>query len=137
MKRNKKFIPGMVILGTLVAGAAVFSGVVGSQTSALAEKFGTLTTKNVDRAYTLSEGTDVNTRLEEEGASLLVNKDNTLPIAKGKKVTILGSGSHNYVQGGTGSAGGKDDSNTAMMDKAFEKAGIDYNKAAGNGWITP
>lgn len=130
MKRNKKFIPGMVILGTLVAGAAVFSGVVGSQTSALAEKFGTLTTKNVDRAYTLSEGTDVNTRLEEEGASLLVNKDNTFPIAKGKKVTILGSGSHNYVQGGTGSAGGKDDSNTAMMDKAFEKAGIDYNKAA-------
>ena len=130
MKKNKKFIPGMVILGTLVVGAAVFSGVVGSQASSLAQKYGTTTTKNVDRAYALSEGTDVNTRIEEEGAALLVNKDDTLPLAKSAKVTILGSGSHNYVQGGTGSAGGKDDSNTAMMDTAFEQAGIDYNKTA-------
>ncbi len=130
MKKNKKFIPGMVILTTLVAGAAVFSGVVGSQAGTLAEKYGTTTTKNIDRAYTLSEGTDVNTRLEEEGASLLVNKDNALPLSSTSKVTILGAGSHNYVQGGTGSAGGKDDSNTAMMNSAFEAAGIDYNEAA-------
>lgn len=130
MKKNKKFIPGMIILGTLAVGIGVFSGVVGSQSDSLAEKFGTTTTKNVDRAYTLSEGTDVNTRLEEEGASLLVNKDNTLPLKSSNKVTILGSGSHNYVQGGTGSAGGKDDSNTAMINKAFDNAGIDYNKAA-------
>lgn len=45
-------------------------------------------------------------------------------------MTILGACSHNYTQGGTGSAGGRDDSNTAMMDKAFANAGIDYNKTA-------
>ncbi|MFT4145678.1 MAG: glycoside hydrolase family 3 C-terminal domain-containing protein, partial [Mobilitalea sp.] len=67
--------------------------------------------------------------LEAEGATLLYNKDNTLPLNE-SKVTILGASSHNYVQGGTGSAGGRDDSNTAMMDKAFSNAGIDYNKTA-------
>ena len=90
---------------------------------------GTTTTKNVDRAHTLSEGTDVATRLEEEGATLLYNVNDTLPL-DGDKVTILGACSFNYVQGGTGSAGGRDDSNTAMMNIAFANAGIDYNTAA-------
>ena len=130
MKKNKKFIPGMIIFGTLVAGAAVFSGVVGSQASSLAVKYGTTTTKDIDRTYALSEGTDVNMRIEEEGAALLVNKDNALPLSSDTKVTILGSGSHNYVQGGTGSAGGRDDQHTVMMDTAFQDAGIDYNEAA-------
>lgn len=131
--KNKKIVPGVILLAAFVAGAGIFSGVMASKANAMAVANGTITTKNIDRAYTLSEGTDVNTRLEEEGATLLVNKDNLLPLNSGsvkKKVTILGSGSHNYVQGGTGSAGGKDDSNTAMMDKAFDNAGIDYNKTA-------
>lgn len=131
--KNKKFIPGLVLLGVLVAGAGIFSGVMGAQAESLAIKHGTITTKDIDRAYTLSEGKDVNTRLQEEGSALLVNKNNVLPLNQGttkKKVTILGYGSHNYVQGGTGSAGGKDDSNTAMMDVAFNNAGIDYNKDA-------
>lgn len=127
--KNKKFVPGIILLGAFVAGAGIFSGIIGSQANAMAIKNGTITTKSIDRAYTLSEGTSVNTQLQEEGSALLYNKDNTLPL-NDRKVTILGLGSHNYVQGGTGSAGGKDDSNTAMMDKAFENAGIDYNKTA-------
>lgn len=52
------------------------------------------------------------------------------PLPKSDTIQILGAGSFNYVQGGTGSAGGRDDSNTAMMNVAFANAGIDYNTAA-------
>lgn len=129
MKRKQKFIIGISSIAALVVAAGVYSGIVGSKFNALAIEHGTTVNKSITRNGALAEGTDVNTRLEEEGATLLKNKDNLLPLGT-KKVTILGSCSHNYVQGGTGSAGGKDDSNTAMMDKAFKNAGIDYNKDA-------
>lgn len=124
--RNKV---GFGIIALILAALVVFNSIMAVNFDSIAAANGTITTKGVDRAYTLSEGTDVNTRLEQEGATLLVNNNSVLPLGS-KKVTILGAGSHNYVQGGTGSAGGRDDSNTAMMDKAFDNAGIDYNKTA-------
>lgn len=120
---------GFVIVAVLLAACIVFNVVMVGNFEAMALANGKTTTKSIDRAYTLSEGTDVATRLEEEGATLLYNKDNILPLT-GKKVTILGAGSFNYVQGGTGSAGGRDDSNTAMMNIAFQNAGIDFNQTA-------
>lgn len=120
---------GIVAEAACAAGLVGLNGYVGVNYDKIAKENGKTTTKNVDRAYTLSEGTDVNTRLEEEGATLLYNEGDVLPLGS-KKVTILGASSHNYVQGGTGSAGGRDDSNTAMMDKAFSNAGIDYNTEA-------
>ncbi len=120
---------GKIVIAVIALVAVVFNACMGVFFNDIAKKFSTTTMKNVDRAYTLAEGTQVATQLEEEGATLLYNEDNTLPLS-GSKVTILGACSHNYVQGGTGSAGGRDDSNTAMMDKAFDNAGIDYNKEA-------
>ncbi|HWT73422.1 MAG TPA: glycoside hydrolase family 3 C-terminal domain-containing protein, partial [Mobilitalea sp.] len=128
-KKSKKGLIGFSIVAVLVLIAIVFNSVMGTCYDAIAEAHGKITMKNVDRAFTLAEGTEVNTNLESEGATLLYNKDNTLPL-NSNKVTILGACSHNYVQGGTGSAGGRDDSNTAMLDKAFANAGIDYNKTA-------
>ena len=127
-KLTKKNKIGRGVVAGICAGALVFNGVMAVEFETIAAATGTTKVSEVDRASTLSEGTDVNTRLEEEGATLLYNEDNILPLSSDTKVTILGAGSHNYVQGGTGSAGGRDDSNTAMMDKAFERAGIDYNK---------
>lgn len=120
---------GLVAEGVVAAGLVGLNGYVGANFDSIAQEHGTKTTASIDRAYTLSEGTDVCTRIEEEGATLLYNENGVLPLGS-RKVTILGACSHNYVQGGTGSAGGRDDSNTAMMDKAFAKAGIDYNTAA-------
>lgn len=120
---------GYGIVAVLLVACLVFNVVMVTSFEAIAMANGTTTTKNVDRAYTLSEGTDVATRLEEEGATLLYNENGTLPLST-EKVTILGACSFNYVQGGTGSAGGRDDSNTAMMNIAFANAGIDYNTAA-------
>lgn len=129
-RRNLFKTTGYVVEGVVVAGLIGYNAYMGVNYDEIAEENGTTTTSgSYDRASTLSEGTDVCTRLEEEGATLLYNKDDLLPLGD-KKVTILGACSHNYVQGGTGSAGGRDDSNTAMMDKAFTNAGIDYNTEA-------
>lgn len=79
-----------------------------------------------------AEGYDVNVQLEAEGTVLLKNEDNCLPLAEGTKVTVLGAMSYNYVEGGTGSAGGQDDENTVMMNDAFVEAGLDVNE---DGWL--
>lgn len=81
-----------------------------------------------------AEGYDVNVQLEAEGAVLLKNENNCLPLAEGTKVTLLGAMSYNYVEGGTGSAGGADDDNTVMMNDAFVEAGLDVNEEAWN-WL--
>lgn len=84
----------------------------------------------VDGDSCYAEGYESCVDLESEGAVLLKNAEGTLPLAEGTKVTVLGSMSYNYVEGGTGSAGGKDDTNTVMMNDAFVEAGLDVNQAA-------
>ena len=51
-------------------------------------------------------GDDLNVKIEQEGAVLLLNEDNALPIAKGSKVSVFGKNSVNIVLGGSGSGGG-------------------------------
>ncbi|MBR1684113.1 MAG: glycoside hydrolase family 3 C-terminal domain-containing protein [Clostridia bacterium] len=80
-----------------------------------------------DEAY--AEGYDVSVQLEAEGAVLLKNSG-ILPLAEGTGVTVLGAMSYNYVEGGTGSAGGLDDENTVLMLDAFFEAGLDVNEDA-------
>lgn len=133
-KKSMKNSIGVVVMCVIIVIMAVFNSFVISQYDVIAEKNGTTTTKNIDRAFTLAEGTEVGTALESEGATLLYNND-VLPLSSDTKVTILGASSHNYVQGGTGSAGGRDDSNTAMLNKAFANEGIDYNQDAWT-WLT-
>lgn len=124
MKASKLFERS---LSVACAAALAFGTVVpGLRAKAAAESF--------DGDYCYQEGYEVSVNLEAEGAVLLKNADNTLPLAEGTKVTILGSMSYNYVQGGTGSAGGSDDENTVMMNDAFIEAGLDVNSAAWN-WL--
>lgn len=80
-----------------------------------------------DSAACFMEGTSVATALQEEGSVLLKNSNNVLPLSSGAKVSILGAMSYNYVEGGTGSAGGKDDVNTVMLNDALKGAGLDVN----------
>lgn len=79
----------------------------------------------------MEEGRDVDTEIESEGAVLLRNENNTLPLEKGSKVTILGAMSYNYICVGTGSAGGKYDEYTYTMKEAF-----DGSKTEGSGVST-
>ncbi len=83
----------------------------------------------IDGVYCYEEGYNVSVEIGAEGSVLLKN-DDLLPLEEGAKVTILGSMSYNYVEGGTGSAGGKDDENTVLMMDAFVEAGLDVNQDA-------
>lgn len=78
----------------------------------------------------IQNGRDLSSEILGEGAVLMKNADNTLPLASGAKVTLLGSMSYNYVEGGTGSAGGKDDEYTILMNDALTQAGLDVNSSA-------
>ena len=85
----------------------------------------------MSEADCMAEGREIDAEIESEGAVLLRNENNTLPLAKGTKVTILGAMSYNYVCGGTGSAGGKYDEYTYTMKEAF-----DGSKEQGSGVST-
>ena len=84
-----------------------------------------------DNCY--AEGYEVSVDIGAEGSVLLKN-DGILPLAQGTRVTVLGAMSYNYVEGGTGSAGGADDENTTMMNSALIEAGLDVNTEAWN-WL--
>jgi len=85
-------------------------------------------TLEYDSVASFEEGTEVATSIQEEGSVLLQNNNNVLPLAENAKVSVLGAMSYNYVEGGTGSAGGADDVNTVMMNDALSNAGLDVNQ---------
>lgn len=72
----------------------------------------------------------LNVELAKESTVLLKNKDNTLPLSVGSKVTLFGSMSYNYVICGNGSGSGADDANTVLMSDALSAAGLDVNQNA-------
>lgn len=136
--KSKKGMTGVIICSLLLVIAIVFSIIMAVNFENMANAFGK-TTAAVTRAEATALGKAACKNIETEGATLLYNKDNFLPLNKPggakTKITALGAGTHNYVQGGTGSAGGRDDSDTAMFSTAFANAGIDYNKTAWQ-WMT-
>ena len=71
-------------------------------------------------------GDDLNVKIEEEGAVLLLNEDNALPIAKGSKVSVFGKNSVNLVLGGSGSGGGSGEGAATLFD-GLKAGGIEFN----------
>ena len=68
-------------------------------------------------------------QIEEEGAALLVNRDNTLPLAEGTKFTPFSQSSFNLLYGGTGSG------QVSANDAVSLKAALD--RAFGEGSVNP
>lgn len=69
---------------------------------------------------------DVCTRTEAEGAVLLKNENNTLPLATGAKVSLFSHSSVDMIYGGTGS-GSVNTSTAPNLRKALESAGAEIN----------
>lgn len=65
-------------------------------------------------------------QVEAEGAALLVNNNDALPLAKGAAVSCFSTSSVNLVYGGTGS-GNIDASSADTLKDALEKAGFSVN----------
>lgn len=132
MVKSKKGLIGIVVCSVILVAAIVFSAVFGANFTAVANAFATPIAA-VTKTQASAQGTQKAKEIEAEGAVLLKNENNTLPLntSSGKtKITLLGTRSHHYVLGGTGSAGGRDDASTIMMNTALDNAGVDYNKAA-------
>ncbi len=66
-------------------------------------------------------------QVEAEGAALLTNEADTLPLAEGAKVSLFSTSSVNIVYGGTGSAN-VDASKCDNLKVALEKAGFEVNQ---------
>lgn len=127
MKKNKRIVPGIAIIAVLLVIMLLVNVLLNSFGSTLSSYMGggaTVNTDNqdldLDEMTLLAEGREIDTEAEAEGAVLLRNENNALPLEKGSRVTILGAQSYNYVNGGTGSAGGKYDQYTYTMKEAFE-----------------
>ncbi len=69
--------------------------------------------------------------VEAEGATLLLNRDNALPLKKGAAVSCFSTSSVNLVYGGTGS-GNVDASNADNLKTALEKADFKVNETLWN-----
>ena len=80
----------------------------------------------VNEAARIEAGNALCYEVEAEGAALLLNKGNALPLAAGAKVSTLSTNSINLTYGGTGS-GNVDASKADNLKAALEKSGFAVN----------
>ena len=64
-------------------------------------------------------------QIEGEGAALLINRDNTLPLDKGTKFTTFSQSSFNLIYGGTGSGSMAADDAVSLRTALIESFGED------------
>ena len=105
------FLAGLMVTGTIIAGenVSVVSNALGAQTFEIVETGNA----NQDTEYYKSDYTNVSdlradgkakaTVVLEEGAVLLKNDNNTLPLSSGASVSLFGAAAYDPVWGGTGS----------------------------------
>ena len=74
----------------------------------------------------IKAGADMTEEVMSEGAVLLKNENEALPLASGDKVTVFGVTSYDPIYGGTGS-GSVDTSKATSFYTAFEDAGLIIN----------
>lgn len=72
---------------------------------------------------------------EANGATLLLNRENALPLAQCAKVSLFGTGSADFVYGGTGS-GSIDSSKALNLKDALEADGFSVNPTVWNFYTT-
>lgn len=133
MAKKKNKVGAVVGCGAILGFLLIANVAASRMSSTIAKGLGgyLTTTINTDTSYTVEgnylKGFEAGVNILSEGTVLLKNKNNTLPLADGTRVTLMGAGSYNFILGGTGSAGGKDDEYTVSEYDAFAEAGLDIN----------
>ncbi len=79
-------------------------------------------------------GLELCEQVEAEGAALLMNENQTLPLAAGSKVSCFSNSSGNLVYGGTGS-GNIDASTASTLKDALENVGFEVNQTLWNFYL--
>ena len=80
-------------------------------------------------------GIELVKRVESEGAALLKNENNSLPLGENAKVSLFSTSSVNLVYGGTGS-GNIDASTADNLRTALEKVGMSVNPTLWDFYLT-
>ena len=119
MERSKKTLRS--IASALMA-LVLTIGTVGTAGTALADA-----AKTYSQTELFEEGYNLNIELEEEGAVLMQNKNNALPLSSDVTADLYGYFSYNIIHGGGGSGKGKWDADCLQEKAAFELAGLDVN----------
>lgn len=70
---------------------------------------------------------ELSLKIQSEGAVLLRNEQNALPLAKNANVTLMGSGAGSGFQYGGAGSGSIDTKNTPTLSEAFVNAGYGVN----------
>ena len=83
----------------------------------------------------IARGYELVKQVEGEGAALLMNEGNALPLGEGANVSLFSTSSVNIVYGGTGSAN-VDASKADNLKTAIEKAGMNVNETLWNFYET-
>ena len=76
------------------------------------------------------EGTKTCEEIEAEGATLIKNENNALPLSKGNKVSLMGISSIDIAYGGKGSAQAQGAGDPIDLQEGLTAAGLDVNPTA-------
>ena len=105
----------------------ILSSVLGGKTPIKEDSYEKIYTSDYSsKADSVKAGNDLNVKIEEEGAVLLLNESNALPIAKGSKVSVFGQNSVDLVLGGSGSGGGSGEGAATLFD-GLKAGNIEFN----------
>lgn len=78
----------------------------------------------------IRESMDFSTKLVENGAVLLKNNNNCLPLnSQERKITLFGRGCKNLVTNGGGETAAPNSNSVVSLDRAFEENGFEINRA--------
>lgn len=126
------FVFGVLIVGSMIAweNSQMVSSAINAQTFEIIED---PDAENIDSeyfksAYTkvgdlIKAGAETTEEVMKEGAVLMKNENNGLPLAKNSKITVFGVGGADPVYGGTGS-GTVDTSKAIPLYEGLEDAGF-------------
>lgn len=133
-----KVLTVLAMVGTLGFGmATIVAGAVDNALSVFVSgKLANLENEDVNAVYyqadfegeeMLAYGKMISEQVEAEGAILLQNKNEALPLKENAKVSLFSTSSVNLVCGGTGS-GAIDTSGTDNLKEALVKTGVEVNE---------
>ena len=122
---NKK----LFLVPLFVAGMAISLSHSADPVAANAEFIAKYSNRN---AY-IKAGSALNTRICEEGFTLLKNLDNYLPMSGTEYISVFGKSSTDLVYGGGGSGSGRVNGETAIdLQKSLTNAGFTLNNQLTN-----
>ena len=120
----------LIVATSLVTTAfrSIIGTVLGGKTPVFNENLEKIYESDYDsKNAVLEAGNALNEQIESEGATLLLNEENALPLARGSKVSVFGKNSVNLVLSGSGSGSGGSEGAATIFD-GLEKGGLEYNR---------